>query len=519
MRQIKGLLFLLAFLPFLSLAQSIRKGDCTPPSADETAEVRGVSRSARLPAINRSWDPNKIYKQLVVLVEFKGDSTYFSMEQPREFYDSLFNYRGFNKRLGNGCVADYFRDQSRGLFNLGCDVFGPYQLTTKAQPYDNPSVGTRNYAREQMIDATRMLLAENANWDYSQYDWDGDGEIEQMIFVFAGMSGNQGTSSYGYIWPNTSSFSAITMPGNVVIRNYSVSAEKWGGTTLCGIGTICHEYAHCLGLPDIYPTGGSSGFFSIVDEWDLMDGGNFTNYGWCPPNYTAMEKMLMGWLTPTELYQPTEVRNMKPLADGGEAYIIKHTDSEYLLLENRQWDGWDAGLPGKGLVVYHVDYLASAWSGNFVNNMKGHFRFDLVHADNMDYNQWETIVPYDNNQWAGPDRMHNKHLSTSSYPWSTDSTNFVNNQLTDTSIPATVMYNRNAADTTILSKSITNITMSDEGNISFCFMGGDPTGIRNLIPEQSIGDGTIYDMQGRRYKSQFPLKRGLYIINRKKIII
>ena len=81
---------------------------------------------------------------------------------------------------------------------------------------------------------------------------------------------------------------------------------------------------------------------------------------------------------------------MKPVADGGEAYLIRHTDSEYLLLENRQWHGWDYGLPGQGLVVYHVNYDADAWQANEVNSMTKRYRFELIPADNLDYKAWDS---------------------------------------------------------------------------------------------------------------------------------
>ena len=59
---------------------------------------------------------------------------------------------------------------------------------------------------------------------------------------------------------------------------------------------------------------------SVVDEWDLMDGGNYTNRGWCPPNYSPLEKMLMGWLTPEELTENTDINGLKPIAEGGKAF-------------------------------------------------------------------------------------------------------------------------------------------------------------------------------------------------------
>jgi hypothetical protein len=230
----------------------------------------------------------------------------------------------------------------------------------------------------------------------------------------------------------------------------------------------------------------------------MMDGGNFTNYGWCPPNYTPTEKMLMGWLEPIELTEPATITDMKPSAEGGPVYLIRHSSSEWLLLENRQQKGWDFGIPGKGLVIYHVNYDKSVWSGNTVNNSPNKRRFELVHADNLDYDAWDNLI-VNTSSWANSGRLNNKHLSTSPYPWSTDSTVFVNDALTDSSVPAAKMNYPNLEGSYMLSKPITNIRMDDDGLISFDFLGGT-TAIRDIRNAQQRTTA-VYDLNGRRINS------------------
>ena len=492
--------YFFTFLPFSIAAQDIVpvRGDCMPELKEATA-VSG-KQVRRLPAISRNWDPNRIYRQAVILVEFSDFA--FSLEKPRETYDSIFNHPGFNRRNGAGCVADYYRDQSKGLFNVQFDVYGPIKVNRQANPIANPTKDTRNYGYQVFIEAAQKTV-DSLDVDFSPYDWNGNGNVNQVIYIYAGFTGNQGENekygkSYGYIWPNTSTHGTVTDKKGTKISAYSCSGELWLNHYTYGIGTICHEYTHSLGLPDIYPTGGSTGYASVVDEWDLMDGGNFTNWGWCPCNLTAMEKMLLGWLTPVELNEPATITNLKPVSEGGEAYMVKQTDNEYLLMENRQYKGWDVGIPGRGLVIYHVDYDASKWSSNSPNSEKGHFRFDLVHADNRDYNQWDDLIN-DNGMatYAVSPRLHNRHLSTSSYPWiEGDNTN---KDLTDNTLPATTMYNNNANGSKLLAKSITNITMDEAGLISFDFMGGGPTvAIRDIGHETAIGDREVYDLTGRK---------------------
>ena len=519
MRQVIFAFALLASISALAQDFKVVRGGCTPDVVGgefATTRADAPRKYASLPPKIRDWDPNRIYRQLVILVAFKGDSTYFSMETPRETYDRMFNESGFNieKRNCKGCVADYFRDQSNGMFNMQFDVFGPYDISLKAQPYESPKSSSRNYGRDAMIEATQMMLDENLNRDFSVYDWNGDGYVNQVIYVFAGYTGNAGKIGYGHLWPNTHYFStAIITPDGLKIKNYTASAELWTSTSTlsCGIGTICHEFTHSLGLPDIYPTGGDD--YSVVDEWDLMDGGNFTNYGWCPPNYSPHEKMLLGWLTPIELTDATTITGMKSVEDGGDVYMIKHTENEFYLLENRQWKGWDAGVPGKGLVVYHVNYDDGKWSSNSVNTKDGRPNYSLVHADNLDYNAWDDIVDTrDLSTYIESPRLHNRHLSTSPYPWTTDSTDFVNDCLTDSSTPASLMYNENDADSKYLSKAIKNVRMSDDGLISFDFEGYVQSAVTTLT--QRKGTMTVvYDLGGHCLGSRLDSQRpGLYIV-------
>lgn len=522
MRKVKALLFLLAFLPIAVFAQQelmMRRGNCLPDVSDDApaAGQRAISTMHRLPPMNTHWDPERIYRQMVILVEFV-DSV-FSIEDPKTFYNDILNTSGYNEGYGPGCAADYFRSQSNGMLNLQFDVFGPFKVSQKAQPYEHPTESTKNYGRNSLVEATKKMLKENPDLDYSVYDWNGDGNVNQVIFVCASFGGNVGNSNfYGFLWPNTSSFSTITTPDGMKISNYSASAERWPTNTYrsCAIGTICHEFSHNLGLPDIYPTSSSAGY-SVCDEWSLMDGGNFTNYGWCPPNYTALEKMLLGWFTPVELIEDSlTIEGMKPVEEGGDAYLIRHSDNEWLMLENRQLRGWDAGAPGKGLVIYHVDYNASIWTNNTVNNVPAKRRFELVHADNMDYDTWENYLDKNNlSAYANKQKMNRRFLSTSAYPWIVDSLGIANDSLTENSVPAPVMNNPNKAGESLLNKPITNIKMTDEGLISFDFMGGAPVvvdGITTLHPSRFTLHHQLFDLNGRRLASE--PQKGVYIVRK-----
>lgn len=500
---------LILLLPLRTMAQEgeliILRGDCTPDISGNTTDSHRASR--RLPACNTDWDADKIYKQLVILFSFSDND--FQEEHSLDFYNSILNKPGYNEGKGAGCVADYYRAQSGGLFNLEFDIYGPYKVSQKAQPYDEPTSSTKNYGHDAMHEATQQFVSEHPEIDFSQYDWNGNGYVNQVVFIYAGYGGNT-KSTYGYIWPNTGAFSTVETSDGKKISSYTASAEIWSTSTpiSCGIGTICHEFSHSLGLPDIYPISANQGY-SVCDEWDLMDGGNFTDWGWCPPNFTALEKYLLGWVEFTELDDAASISDLKPVSEGGEVYRIKHSDSEWLLLENRQQTKWDSGLPGKGLVIYHVNYDGSVWKGNTVNNDKTKRRFHLVHADNMDYDAWNAYIEEKGlSPYASGDRMNRRYLSTSPYPYISEDKETVNNELTDTSTPAATMFYPNLDGGMQLEQPITNIQMTD-GLVSFDFMGG-ATEIKVPMRYPEKVDLQMYNLLG--YKVKTPVQGQIYIM-------
>ena len=466
-----------------------------------------------------AFDPQTTYRQPVVLITFNDAD--FSMDDPAAYYDRLFNELGYNEGEGLGCVADYFREQSNGLVNLQFDIYGPVKIDEKAK-----SSFESNYGDTAMRKAIKKLC-ETEETDFSIYDWDGDGEVNQVLFIAASYSGNM---LDGYIWPN-SSFFYTKLPGDIYPYFYSISTELWEDDSRCGIGTIIHEFLHCLGLPDIYPLGDATNF-STVDEWDLMDGGNYTNNGWCPPNLTAMEKMYLGWKTPIELTEATTIEGMKPLSDNGETYIVRSSGNadEFYILENRRQEGWDYGCPGNGLLIYHVDFDEDEWRDNQVNISNDHYRYNLFHADGKDFLAWSP-----DNDCSDPSRytmdgyMRSSYFSTSPYPYTDPITLTINAALTDDSTPAATLFTANADGQLMMSKAITNIRMADDGTISFDFMKTD-TGIRDASRLNDNGkmindDGrTINDnggwhtLDGRKINTK-PTAKGLYIYNGKKQIV
>ena len=475
-------------------ADDVIRSDCFPGWGSETR----AGWHSDIDYAKRDWDANRTYRQLVVLVSFADCD--FSWEDPQATYHEIFNTPGYNQRDGAGCVADYFRDQSDGRFNLRFDVYGPYKTSGSVKTGSS----NQNRGHEAFREATMMLMEAHPEIDHSVYDWDGDGKVEQVVYVYAGYSGNQSTIvEEGYIWPTTWSFDTIMTADGYQISNFTASGELWVNNTSCGIGFICHEFSHCLGLPDIYPTSTKVSSPSIVDEWDLMDGGTFTNRGWCPPNYSPMEKMVLGWLTPTELNADTTITGMKPVAEGGEAYLIRRAEDEFYLLENRQWSGWDYGLPGLGLVVYDVHFDRYYWDANVVNNVEGEPNYCLVAADGRTYLDWYNLIiesgmrnPYVDSQR----RLHSMILSGAPYP----------RQEEETGVSQVTLYD---------GQSLSDITRHEDGTVSFTFHASG-SGIQHVKTETTATG--VYTLSGLKLRDDGRtegLPKGVYVVGGQKRMV
>ena len=439
----------------------------------------------------RPWDANKVYRVPVILFSFADCD--FSCEDPLQFYDRLFNEHGYNLGVGPGCVADYFRDQSQGLFNIRFDILGPVKLSSKQKTGSSYNSG--------ISQLTEAVKAVDEEVNFADYDWYGEGYVPTVIFIFAGCGGNESAEvAKGCIWPNTGSF--YRSFDGVRINYYSASAELWSNNVSCGIGTICHEYCHTFGMLDFYPTMGSE--YSVLDEWDLMDGGCFSGDGWCPPNLSIYERKLMKWATPVDLTTSEQITAMPPFDKSGLAYRIVNDDyqTEYYLLENRQQVGWDSMLPGHGLLVAHVDDNPSDW--RYVNNDPSHHFYEYFHADGHDFNYYESLYGK-KNQYAADGRSI--RLQHSAYPY-TDAEGVVHDALTDTTTPAATLFHARADGRLFMGKPITQIQESD-GLISFHFSDTPDA----IIPVSS--DATpvaIYDLQGNVLNSFNSLSPRLYII-------
>lgn len=460
-----------------------------------------------------------VKKGLVVLVDFKNKK--FADGHDLEYYKNVINGKDFSDEEEGyvGSVRDYFLAQSNGQFELDFDVVGPVTMSKNYGYYGNDGAYQKDEKVYEMIKEACDGIQDKVN--LKDYDWDGDGEADQVFFLYAGLGQASGGSA-GTIWPHESELrywpcgvlSYSTGKINTYACANELQPETQGSSRYisAGIGTICHEFSHCLGFADMYDTTGGGGYGMSV--FDVMDQGSYNGNGFVPCNYTAFERIYAGWVEAIELESPATVKDMKSVSDYGRPFIMynyKNTN-EYFLMENRQNTGWDKGLYGSnGLLIVHVNYVPSRWANNSVNSSAEKIQCcTVVNADGS----------RENTQYS---------LQGDLYPYEVKGVT-MNDEFTDESEPAAKLYTKNSANSYALGIPITNIKRS-KGSVSFLVCGGDDNnvidntfngvvdGINGVTVANKAADNCIYSIDGRYLGTDASaLGKGIYVVGGKKIV-
>ena len=318
-------------------------------------------------------------KSLVILVDFPNRG--FSLDNPNDFYTRMLNEEGFSEQDATGSARDYFISNSSGSFIPEFVVYGPVTLPNNYSYYGANTWWGNDVRPEQMVIDACNLLDEEI--DFSEYDRNGDGIIDNFYLFYAGYGeadGGGANTIWPHSWDISSAHSIPYIYDGVRLDHYACSNELQNRTILHdGIGTFCHEFSHVLGLPDLYSTSYTNAF--TPGPWDLMDQGSYNDHSRTPPNLSSFERYALDWMTPSELHAGNT--ELAPIDSSNQAYIIPTSnENEYFLIENRQKQGFDSYLPGHGMLAWHIDYNLRVWLNNTVNNSASHQYVDLLEADN-----------------------------------------------------------------------------------------------------------------------------------------
>lgn len=325
------------------------------------------------------------FRGLVILVNYNDCK--FTKKNTYDLFNDMVNKDGYSgyqdEKMGwqsyTGSVRDYFRDSSMGTFEPEFDVVGPVEINY-SKFYANSSSNGRILANAAIAAADPLV-------DYTKYDGNGDGRVDMIYFIYAGYSASTVGNDSRLLWPHASTLTYYTKKyDGMLLNRYACSTELYGledgssGGILCGIGTMCHEFSHVLGLHDHYDTSKSD--LPVPGTWDLMSSGNHNNKGRTPVAYNMYERMVLGMGQPETLDIIGDY-TLPELTTTNKAYRIQSgVKTEFFILENRQQVKWDASMAGKGMLIWRVDSSnVSYWQANKVNTIPGHPLFELVRAN------------------------------------------------------------------------------------------------------------------------------------------
>lgn len=414
------------------------------------------SRAAKAPAKALSQVPHNGTARVPVILVGYSDYNFRDGDKAATTFENFFNGPKVSAR-------QYYVDQSNGKYTPQFDIYGPVILPNKRAYYGGNKTSGGDLRPGAMVAAACQKL--DSEIDFSQYDNDGDGECDVVIILYAG---DGEASSYdsdceNSIWPHQWELSAsdyrksLTLDGTRVDK-YACFNELYGGdlTQIDGIGIVCHEFGHCLGLPDFYDVNYGNNFGMSV--WSVMDTGSYNDDGYTPLGFSAYEKEYMDWVTlaipePNTTYTLPVWNSKKAENDVAYKLVSDKNPNEFFVLENRQKQGWDKYMPTSGMLITHVSFIDARWTNNTVNTSSPNLC---------------TPVPADNSLKMTYDALHDAY-----YP---DEASYLgdlwpyNNKkdFTDTTAPAAKLNLTSG----LLGKPVTDITRNADGTISFTFMKG-----------------------------------------------
>lgn len=468
---------------------------------------------------------------LVVLAEF--NDTTFTLPDPKKSFNQYLNSTtrphvdyGHREDGNKGSVKQYFTEISFGNFSPVFDVYGPVKLPQNMKYYGDG----KNDRMDRFIPAVCNAINDSVN--FADYDQNNDGYVDLIYVIYAGYGANTSGNSQDCIWPKSGAQSFSGSYDGKKIYRYGVNNElmAYPGAfptapykRINSIGIFCHEFSHCLGLPDFYPAHNVDARVDNqgMEYWSLMDNGEYLNNGYFPPAYTAWEREAMGWFTIDTLLADAEIE-LLPIDAGGKAYRIMNdndnTKKEYFILENIQNYQWNGGHYGHGMTINHVAYdnAAFATTSNSVNDVVGKPRMTIVPADGVlgtsyligESASWATAADgittradYNNQHGGDP------FPGTSDMTEANDTMGLVNFQV----------YTGEK-----LNKALMDI-QENNGIITFKYIHDFEdylTAINTITTQPNISDGKIFSIDGRLVGiNKENLPKGIYIQNGKKIVI
>ena len=428
-------------------------------------------------------------------LKFKNTTTVAKMKR-------YYNEEGYSDEGCVGSVRDYFKAQSGGQFIPTFDVVGIVTLNKSYKYYGKNNDDGEDQGLDELPGHVISAAISQLGVDFSNYVIPAADSYHKMgvpllAILYAGKgeaTEEETVSNSYYLWPCEWDDVEDPSGGNyngVHFNSFFVGNElNTGGYSLMGMSVFCHEFGHAMGLPDFYCTDYSYQYDDPFGFWSIMDSGAYVD-GNCrlPIGYNAYEKSFMGWLELQEIGSAETITLQSPEGLAvNSAYVVRNSNTETFIFENRQPGTWYPEKFGSGVLVSRIAYSYDLWKENTLNNTKSRKRACALTADGA--------------------RLYYSASSSNLYGYS------------KTSIAS--LKTLNGSTKTI---GITNIIKNGDGTITLTLSGDTSTptvdGILEIRNHPSITSANqrFYTLDGRFAGTDFnALPRGLYIVNGKKIL-
>lgn len=455
-------------------------------------------------------------KTLVILVQFpdckflssdpKTAFNYFlnaeSGEQAPEALTSAYNGSNY------GSVKQYFTEMSKGTFTPIFDVAGVVTVS-KSYTYYGQDASENNrdiYSKNLVVEACKLAKSQ-LGVNFSDYDLNNDGKADLVYIIYAGIGQNLGGDA-NTIWAHTRAGANYPIDNETNIYSYGLNCElnapdKTTTNYISGIGVFCHEFSHCMGIPDLYPYNTAAHVNNQEPEyWDLMDAGEYWNRGFNPAAYSPWELDIVGWDSNIEtLGNTAQQLELQPYYQDRKVYKIEAHDGQYLLLQNLQKVGWWKGFPSHGLLIHRIDYNKPTVGLDYrMNQTPGSPEVTILPADGI------ILSGY----LSGKGKTYTdkeyqlSHLSDP-FPGRNNVTQLTEAKLNNGVLLTNLLYNIKETD----------------GVITFDYLKDFTTGIDSPITNVDADkDARIYTLDGRYLGTDASkLGKGVYVIGKKKVVI
>ena len=298
---------------------------------------------------------------------------------PREEVEAFCNQPEYNGFDNNGSVRDYFFDNSGGRLRYTNIVAPYYTAQHNKNHYTDPNKDYPFVAQDLVKEALESLKADG--FDFSPLTVDDEGFVNATNIFYAG--DNVNGFQFG-LWPHFGIMPDFQLMPGKTVADYQITNM---GEELT-LGTFCHENGHMVcSFPDLYDFQRNS---HGVGAFCLMCNGLDVNPR-NPTQINAYLKLQAGWAD--SVTNITAGLNASVRAGVNDFYILRKSQTEYFIIENRQQTGRDQALRASGLAIWHIDELGN--NDHQAMTPTSHYECSLEQADGkFHFERLEPHQPY-----------------------------------------------------------------------------------------------------------------------------